>query len=180
MKRVFNMCIALGILVASGCNSSNAYKEEMTALNETWNTASEEVSAFSEEAQKELNSWKSMYDGMYGESEENITEIPEEKKRTLDSLDAVCRSHGDKYQLINQELSELQNSWERNSQVLSQLNEALENNRLTEDQARLIPQLKSQVATAKEKVTAWKTQMEAVKKECSVTCQEYSKQLDTP
>lgn len=178
MKKVFNVCIALGILVLMGCNSSSAYQEEMTALNESWTGATEEVTTFSQEAEKELSSWKDMYDGMYGESGTAMEGISEEKKKTLDSLDAVCRSHGDKYRLINQELSELKTSWEQNSQVLSQLNDALENNGLTEEQAKIIPQLNSQVTTAKEQVTTWKTQIEAVKKECFVTCQEFAKQSE--
>ncbi|THD66474.1 hypothetical protein E7Z59_11780 [Robertkochia marina] len=177
MKKVFNVCIAIGILVLISCNSSSAYKEEMTSLNESWKGATEEVTAFSQEAEKDLNSWKEMYDGMYGDSGSGMEGISEEKKKTLDSLDAVCRRHGDKYRLINQELSELKTSWEQNSQVLSQLNEALENNGLTEEQAKIIPQLNSQVTTAKEQVTIWKSQLEAVKGECEATCQEFANRV---
>lgn len=177
MKKVLYSCFALGILVLTGCNSSSAYKEEMIALNESWKGATEEVTAFSQEAEKELNSWKDMYDGMYGESGSSTEEINEDKKKTLDSLDAVCRSHGDKYQLINQELSELKSSWEQNSQVLSQLNEAFENNNLTEEQANIITQLNSQVTTAREQLNAWNAQLKAVNNECAATCQEFANQI---
>lgn len=167
-----------GFLLFMGCNSSDAYKEQVNALNGAWEMATTEVNSFAEVAAKELDSWNDMYEGMYSGNEEVLENISAEKKATLDSLDAVCKSHGDQYRLINQELSELQASWKSNGEVLQQINTALENNALTEEQAGVITQLEQQVTTATEQINSWTSKMGIVKKECFMTCQEYARQLD--
>jgi chromosome segregation ATPase len=171
MKNVVRFLSFLVLVLLSGCNSSDAYKEQVQALDDNWEASTENLEMISKSAEQELNSWETMYKEMYGADVTAMTDMPEDRKQTLDSLDAVCKSHGDKYRLINQEISELKELWVQNTKLVDEINERLENNSLSKENLNAINQLNDQAIEVDGKINTWKTEIAAIKEECAATCQ---------
>lgn len=172
MKNVIRFLSLIALVAVTACNSSNAYKEQVNALDDTWKSTTENLNAVSQTAEKELESWKNMYEGMYGEDGSARKDISDEERQAVDSLDAICKGHGDKYRLINQEISELKELWVQNTRIVDDLNERLQNNTLSEEQAGAIDQLSDQAKEVNEQISTWNNEIEGVKKECEETCQQ--------
>ncbi|WP_224489900.1 hypothetical protein [Robertkochia flava] len=176
MKHAIRFMSLIGVLMLTGCNSSDAYKEQLDTLNNNWSSTTEELTSFAQSADTELKAWKDMYEGM--DAEIDVTAISDDKKQILDSLDAVCRGHGDTYTLMNQEISELETLWTENAKIVEDLNDKFENNSLSEEHLDAIDQLNRQTEEVSEKLSTWKSTLENVKSDCAVTCQEYAKVID--
>ena len=178
MKNVIRFLSLTLLFIAMGCNSSEAYKEQVDTLNKNWKSTTEALMALSQSAEKELNDWNEMYAGMYGQDRTSDSEMPEDQKRTLDSLDAVCKSHGDRYKLMNQEISELKELWVQNTKIVEDINSKFENNTLASDNLDAINRLNEQTGEVNEQINTWKNNMESIGKECESTCQAAAAALD--
>ena len=174
MKNVIRFLSLTALLLLAGCNSSDAYKEQVNVLNQNWGTTTDDLIALGKTAEGELSAWKEMYEGMYTMSDEERMEMDDTQKQTLDSLDAVCKSHGDKYTLMNQEISELRELWVQNTGIVEDINQKFADNSLTEEHLKAIDQLTEQSKDVNEQIATWKGEMENIKKECLTTCQAYA------